>query len=452
MHIHILGICGTFMAGIAELAVQLGHHVSGSDTGVYPPMSTFLRTRGIAVHAGYDAGRLDPPPDLVLIGNALSRGNEAIEHTLNQHLNYQSGPQWLAAEVLRSRHVIAVSGTHGKTTTTSILTWILKQCGLDPGYLIGGIARNFERPADLGGGRYFVVEADEYDTAFFDKRSKFVHYRPDTLIINNLEFDHADIFPDLEAIRRQFHHLLRTVPATGSVIYPAADPEITDVLARGCWSRCASFGFAPSAEWKIVDFDETNSEKFSLVVAGGSPIAVRSPLLGRHNALNAAAALRAAADIGVPIEDAVAALASFAGVKRRLEVIGVVRRITVYDDFAHHPTAIAATLDALRSAIGTARIICILEPRSNTMRLGVHAPLIASALDKADMNFIYADPDLPWDPQFLVDEMGPKCRIDTSIDAIIDSVSASALPGDHIVIMSNGSFADIHTRLLSALA
>lgn len=451
MHIHILGICGAFMAGVAELAAQLGHHVTGSDTGVYPPMSTFLAARGIDIHMGYDAGQLNPAPDLVLIGNALSRGNEAVEQTLNEHLDYRSGPQWLATEVLRSRHVIAVSGTHGKTTTASIVTWILEQCGLEPGYLIGGIARDFDRPADLGGGRYFVIEADEYDTAFFDKRSKFVHYHPDTLVINNLEYDHADIFPDLEAIKRQFHHLVRTVPATGSVIYLAADPQIEDVLKRGCWSRCASFGFDSSAEWRIVDFNETSIEKFSLLVAGESPIAVRSPLLGRHNALNATAALRCATELGVPVRDAVAALASFGGVKRRLEVIGVVNQVTVYDDFAHHPTAIGASLDALRPAVGTARIICILEPRSNTMRLGVHAPLIASALAKADESFIYADPDMAWDPQLLADELGDNCRVCAAVDEIIGCVSAMAVPGDHIIIMSNGGFADIHSRLLSAL-
>ncbi|TDJ63212.1 MAG: UDP-N-acetylmuramate:L-alanyl-gamma-D-glutamyl-meso-diaminopimelate ligase [Proteobacteria bacterium] len=451
MHIHILGICGTFMAGVAELAIELGHQVTGSDSGVYPPMSTFLRARGIDVHDGYDAEQLNPAPDLVLVGNALSRGNEAVEYILNEHLNYLSAPQWLASEILPTRHVIAIAGTHGKTTTTSILAWILEQCGLEPGYLIGGIAQDFEQPAKLGGGRYFIIEADEYDTAFFDKRSKFVHYHPDTLVLNNLEFDHADIFPNLEAIKQQFHHLLRTVPATGSVIYQAADPAIADVLARGCWSRQKSFGFNSSAECRIVEYDETGVEKFKLRVAGETPIAARSPLLGRHNALNATAAACAAADVGVPLHDAIAALASFGGVKRRLEIIGVINQVTVYDDFAHHPTAIGATLDALRSAIGGARIICIVEPRSNTMRLGIHAPQIASALAQANEIFIFGARDISWDPQFLVDELGVKCRVCATVDAIVDFVTQIARPGDHIVIMSNGAFANIHTRLLNAL-
>ena len=451
MHVHILGICGTFMAGIAELAVQLGHRVTGSDANIYPPMSTFLGARGIEIYAGYDRSQLEPAPDLVLIGNALSRGNEAVEHTLNKHLHYLSGPQWLAEEVLRSVHVIAVSGTHGKTTATSIITWILERCGLEPGYLIGGIARDFDRPANLGGGRYFVIEADEYDTAFFDKRSKFVHYQPDTLVINNLEFDHADIFPDLEAIKRQFHHLLRTVPSSGTVLYPAGDPEIEDVLAQGCWSNCSSFGFGASAEWEIIDFDETGTGKFGLRVAGESPLVVRSPLLGRHNALNATAALCAAADVGVPLRNGIAALTSFGGVKRRLEVIGTVNGITVYDDFAHHPTAIRATLEALRAAVGSARIICILEPRSNTMRLGVHTSLLGSAVEHADLIYVYADQNLTWDPRFLKDELGGRCHVCSSIDEILESVATTARAQDHIVIMSNGSFADIQSRLLITL-
>jgi len=451
MHIHILGICGTFMAGIAELAVQLGHRVTGADTSVYPPMSTFLHKRGIEIHEGYDPGQLEPAPDLVLIGNALSRGNSAVEYTLDNRLRYLSGPQWLAEEVLRGRHVVAVSGTHGKTTTTGIATYILEQCGLEPGYLIGGIAQDFERPANLGGGQYFVIEADEYDTAFFDKRSKFVHYHPDTLVINNLEFDHADIFPDLEAIKAQFHHLLRTVPSAGTVIFPAADPEIEDVLARGCWSKRANFGFAPTADWEILNFDESSLEKFDLLTPDHPPIAVRSPLLGRHNALNATAAIRAAVDVGIPLIDAVAAIESFSGIKRRLELIGVVNEVTVYDDFAHHPTAILATLEALRQARGAARIICILEPRSNTMRLGVHAPLLARALEPADVTYLFAAGDLAWDPGLVLDSLGDKCRVCTTINEIIDSVVPLTRPGDQIVIMSNGGFANIHARLLDAL-
>ena len=438
------------MAGVAELAVQLGHRVTGSDANVYPPMSTFLGEIGIDIYAGYDADQLEPAPDLVLIGNALSRGNLAVEHTLNQHLRYSSGPQWLAEEVLRQRHVIAVSGTHGKTTTTSILAYILDQCGLNPGYLIGGIAQDFERPARLGSGPFFVIEADEYDTAFFDKRSKFIHYRPDTLVINNLEFDHADIFPDLEAIKRQFHHLLRTLPGTGTVIFPSEDAAIQDVLGRGCWSRRLSFGTSASADCQIVDFNESGREKFGLRSLEHGHIGVPSLLLGTHNAFNATAAIMAAMEIGVTQHDAVNALASFNGVKRRLEILGTVNQITVYDDFAHHPTAIRATLNALRAAVGPARIICILEPRSNTMRLGIHASLIADALKPADATYIYCDNSSQWDPQSIVDDCG-ECHISTSVDEIIKSVVSLATAGDHIVIMSNGGFANIHVRLLREL-
>ena len=451
MHIHILGICGTFMAGIAELAGQLEHRVTGSDANVYPPMSTFLRKRGIKVFEGYDRSQLEPAPDLVLIGNALSRGNEAVEYTLSERLPYQSGPQWLAEEVLRSRHVIAVAGTHGKTTTTSILAWILEQCGLEPGYLIGGIAKDFDGPAKLGGGRYFVIEADEYDTAFFDKRSKFIHYHPETLVINNLEFDHADIFPDLEAIKLQFHHLLKTVPAAGTVLYASDDPEIEDVLVRGCWSRRSRFGFAPSADRQIVDYELGGPGKFGLRVAGERPLIVHSPLLGRHNALNATAALSAAAEVGVPLREAITALASFGGVRRRLEVIGTIKGITVYDDFAHHPTAIRATLEALRTAVGGARVICILEPRSNTMRLGVHAPVLGVALECADLVYVYADPNLTWAPQSIADALGPGCSVCSSVEEILARVAESVAAEDHVVIMSNGSFSNIHSRLLAAL-
>lgn len=451
MHIHILGICGTFMAGIAELATQLGHRVTGSDTNVYPPMSTFLCDRGISIYEGYDSKQLDPAPDLVLIGNALSRGNPAVEHILSEHLPYTSGPQWLAEEMLNQTHVIAVSGTHGKTTTTSILTFILDQCGLDPGYLIGGIAQNFDRPAHLGSGRYFVIEADEYDTAFFDKRSKFIHYRPDTLIINNLEFDHADIFPDLDAIKRQFHHLIRTVPANGLVIYPAADPTIEDLLKQGCWSRQSSFGESSLAEWQITDPDTSGFKQFALGISDTERMPVHSPLLGRHNAFNATAALIAAVDVGVPLADAITALRSFTGVKRRLEIVGVINEITVYDDFAHHPTAIRATLSALRASVETGRIICVLEPRSNTMRLGIHAPLIAEALIPADITYIYCDSTLKWDPRSTANDDGENCHFLNSVEEIIQSVASLAKPGDQIVIMSNSGFADIRGRLLQAL-
>ncbi|MFT4560383.1 MAG: UDP-N-acetylmuramate: L-alanyl-gamma-D-glutamyl-meso-diaminopimelate ligase [Gammaproteobacteria bacterium] len=439
------------MAGIAELAVQLGHTVTGSDASVYPPMSTFLKRRGIEIFDGYDVCQFDQVPDLVLIGNALSRGNEAVEYVLNHHIQYLSGAQWIADEVLRSRHVIAVSGTHGKTTTTSILAWILDQCGLEPGYLIGGIAKNFPSPASLGRGKFFVIEADEYDTAFFDKRSKFVHYRPDTLIINNLEFDHADIFPDLAAIERQFSHLLRIVPSHGLVISPASNTTIAAVLREGCWSRCQTFGLEPTSDWLISEIEESASTSFKFQGPGRDAVAVCSPLLGEHNAFNLAAAICAAADVGVSVAQAVAALPSFSGVKRRLEVIGCVNGVTVYDDFAHHPTAIQATLSALRASVGTKRIICILEPRSNTMRLGVHAAAVGAALGLANKVFIYDDKSLAWDPATLFEATDSDGQILSSVDQIVDCATAYAGPDDHIVVMSNGGFGGIHTKLLNAL-
>ncbi|MFT4585011.1 MAG: UDP-N-acetylmuramate: L-alanyl-gamma-D-glutamyl-meso-diaminopimelate ligase [Gammaproteobacteria bacterium] len=439
------------MAGIAELALQLGHTVSGSDASVYPPMSTFLEQRGINIFEGYDTEQFDQRPDLVLIGNALSRGNEAVEYVLNQHIRYQSGAQWIAHEVLRTRHVIAVSGTHGKTTTTSILTWILDQCGLEPGYLIGGIAKNFPLPASLGGGKFFVIEADEYDTAFFDKRSKFVHYQPDTLIINNLEFDHADIFPDLEAIQRQFSHLLRIVPSHGLIISPESDGAIAAVMNQGCWSRRQTFGLEPAGDWQICKIEQAGSTSFQLQHTGHDTVAVRSALLGEHNAFNVTAAICAAVDVGVSLAQAVDTLPSFGGVKRRLEVIGCVNGVTVYDDFAHHPTAIQATLTALRASVGGKRIICILEPRSNTMRLGVHAAAIGAALANADKVFVYADKSLSWDPATLFTGTDRDGEILSSVDQIIDAVAPYAAPDDHIVIMSNGGFDGIHAKLLETL-
>jgi len=439
------------MAGIAELAIQLGHQVTGSDSNVYPPMSTFLEQRGIEIYAGYDDNQFEPIPDLILIGNALSRGNPAVEHTLNEHLKYSSGPQWLAEEVLKGRHVIAVSGTHGKTTTTSVLAVILDRYGLDPGYLIGGIPHDLKCPANLGTGPYFVIEADEYDTAFFDKRSKFIHYRPDTLIINNLEFDHADIFADLEDIKRQFHHLIRTIPSNGTVIYPNTDAAVTDVLERGCWSRRVSFGLHNSADCQIVDFNGPDAEKFNLRRPDHEVIAVQSSLLGVHNACNVTSAIMAAASIGVPHRDAIKAVASFNGVKRRLEIVGIINQITIYDDFAHHPTAIRVTLEALRAKVGDARILCVLEPRSNTMRLGIHAPQIADALKSADIVHICGDDQLQWDPRSISDAYCGEYHFSTSADEAINSIVSVAKAGDHIVIMSNGGFANIHSRVLRKL-
>lgn len=440
------------MAGIAELAVQLGHRVSGSDASVYPPMSTFLDERGIEIFEGYNPRQLTPRPDIVLIGNALSRGNECVEAVLDQHLRYQSGPQWLAEHVLQGRHVIAISGTHGKTTTTSIATWILEQCGLQPGYLIGGIAQNFTSPAHLGGGQYFVIEADEYDSAFFDKRSKFIHYRPDTLVINNLEYDHADIFPDLESIKRQFHHLVRTVPSGGTLITLGTDNDIDDVLSRGCWSKVMRFGFDRPVDYELANYAQQQSTRFELRdVSNGEMATVNCELLGQHNALNATAAICAATCVGVPLAQAAAALASFRGVRRRLEVISRANDITVYDDFAHHPSAIEATLSALRLSVGNERIICIVEPRSNTMRLGVHGASLATAFDEADYVFLYHEMDLVWDSKSVVEKLKPPGQCIRSVDGIIDSVVRYARTGDHIVIMSNGSFANIHNRLVSAL-
>jgi len=451
MHLHILGICGTFMAGLAEIGVQLGHRVTGSDNNVYPPMSTFLNERGIDIQEGYGCSQFDPRPDLVIIGNALSRGNEAVEYVLREHLPYNSGAQWLAEEVLRGRHVLAVSGTHGKTTTTSMLAFILARNGLDPGYLIGGIAQDFGSPATLGTGACFVIEADEYDTAFFDKRSKFVHYRPDTLIINNLEFDHADIFPDLDAIKTQFHHLLRTVPSTGLVLFPAGDPTIADVIGRGCWCRTASFGFDRAADLRITA-PAGGATEFALTDRSGATRPLHLNVIGRHNALNAAAAIRAAMDVGVSLDAAATALSEFGGVKRRLEIIGTVNGVTLYDDFAHHPTAIEATLEALRGAAGDARILCVLEPRSNTMRLGVHTPALANSLQAADAVYLYAPQSLEWDPQVVLQRLGRKGRSYAELTSIITDIRADAEPGDHIVIMSNGGFGGLHRKLLDALA
>ncbi len=451
MHIHILGICGTFMAGIAEIAVQLGHRVSGCDASVYPPMSTFLRSRGIDIHEGYDPAQFSVRPDLVIIGNALSRGNAAVEHVLNARLHYCSGAQWLAENVLHDRHVIAVAGTHGKTTTTSILAYILREAGLEPGYLIGGIAHDFEQPATLGNSDYFVIEADEYDTAFFDKRSKFVHYRPTTLIINNLEFDHADIFPDLDAIKTQFHHLLRTVPANGLVLHAAAENAIDEVLKRGCWSRRLSFGVAAGADCRLEVAASAGANEFTLHRGHGDPVVVRSKLLGRHNMQNTAAAVLAAVEVGVDVETAAASAGEFGGVKRRLECIGVPRGVTVYDDFAHHPTAIATTLEALRNSVGTARVLCVLEPRSNTMRLGIHAATLAQALNAADEVYLYGDPALNWDPVQALAPLGAKAHVHEKIDTLVAALTAVAMSGDHIVIMSNGAFAGIHELLLNAL-
>ncbi len=450
MHIHILGVCGTFMGGIAVLARQAGHKVTGSDANVYPPMSTQLEQQGIELMQGYEPEHLQNQPDQVVVGNVMSRGNAAVEYLLNQGMDYTSGPQWLAEQVLRDRWVLAVAGTHGKTTTSSLLAWILEYAGLKPGFLIGGVPGNFGVSARLGEGPFFVVEADEYDTAFFDKRSKFVHYRPRTLIMNNLEFDHADIFENLDAIKRQFHHLVRTVPGEGLIVANGDDENITTVLEKGCWTPVETFGEQSCRMWNV-DNISADGGSFSVDCAETIYGQVQSSLIGRHNRLNAIAAIAAARHAGVPIATAIEALSHFKGVKRRMEIRGEINDITVYDDFAHHPTAITETLAGLRAAIGTAKIWAVLEPRSNTMRMGVHKKQLAQSLTKADAVLLYQPQDIDWDMQSVVNELGEKGQLLRQIDDIVSLLKQQAKPGDHILIMSNGGFGGIHQKVLDAL-
>ncbi|MFA7388303.1 MAG: UDP-N-acetylmuramate:L-alanyl-gamma-D-glutamyl-meso-diaminopimelate ligase [Thiohalobacteraceae bacterium] len=451
MHIHILGICGTFMGGIALLARAAGHRVSGSDANVYPPMSTQLEAAGIRLQEGFAPEHLQPAPDQVVVGNALSRGNAAVEYMLDQGLHYTSGPQWLAEQVLADRWVLAVAGTHGKTTTASMLAWILEHAGLAPGFLIGGVPGNFGVSARLGETPFFVVEADEYDTAFFDKRSKFVHYRPRTAILNNLEYDHADIFPDLAAIQRQFHHLVRTIPATGRIVTNAGDTNLAEVLAMGCWTPVedATAG-ATDATWQARKLSADGS-RFEVLHAGTLQGVVEWSQLGDHNVHNALTAIAAARHAGVPVAQAVNALAQFQGVKRRMELRGIARGATVYDDFAHHPTAIETTLAGLRRNVGDARILAVLEPRSNTMRLGVHRAAIAPALAQADRVWLYEPPDLGWDLGDVARAAQTPTEIVASIEGLVAAIVAEARPGDHILVMSNGGFGGIHAKLLAAL-
>ena len=450
MHIHILGICGTFMGGVALLARQAGHRVTGSDANVYPPMSTQLEQQGIELMQGYEPSHLDSAPDQVVVGNVMSRGNACVETMLNKNLAYNSGPQWLAENVLKDRWVLAVAGTHGKTTTSSILAWILEYAGLSPGFLIGGVPANFGVSARLGEGPFFVVEADEYDTAFFDKRSKFVHYHPRTLILNNLEFDHADIFEDLDAIKRQFHHLIRTVPGEGLIVVNSGEDNLRQVLDQGCWTPVEDFSDDAAADWRI-DSVSADGRDFDISLRGEHQGQVRGHLLGRHNRLNALAAIAAARHAGVPVAQAIEALKHFKGVRRRMEVRGEVAGITVYDDFAHHPTAISETLDGLRAAVGDSRIWAVLEPRSNTMRMGVHKQAIAPSLDAADQVILYQPDDLQWDLQAVMQALGERGTLLHSIDGIVERLVQQARSGDHILIMSNGAFGGIHQKLLSAL-
>jgi UDP-N-acetylmuramate: L-alanyl-gamma-D-glutamyl-meso-diaminopimelate ligase len=449
VHIHILGICGTFMAGIAAIAREAGHRVTGSDANAWPPMSTQLASLGIEVLRGYDPAHLDPAPDCVVVGNVVTRGNPAMEYVLDRGLPYTSGPQWLAEQVLRDRWVLAVAGTHGKTTTSSMLAWILEYAQLRPGFLIGGVPRNFSNSARLGSAPFFVVEADEYDTAFFDKRSKFVHYRPRTLVLNNLEYDHADIFPDLAAIERQFHHLVRTVPASGRIICNGDDPNLARVLGMGCWSPVERFDAEGGWQARLLKAD---GSAFEVLLAGSALGRVEWQLLGRHNVANALAAVAAARHAGVPPSQAAAALCQFANVKRRMELRGEVRGIRVYDDFAHHPTAIETTLAGLRARGGTGRVLAVLEPRSNTMRLGVHKAELAQSLREADLAWLYQRGDLGWDMSATPGMQAGRIRVKDDLEGLIGDIVAEARSGDQVVIMSNGDFGGIHERLLRALA
>jgi UDP-N-acetylmuramate: L-alanyl-gamma-D-glutamyl-meso-diaminopimelate ligase len=454
LHIHILGICGTFMGGLAVIARQLGYQVSGSDQNVYPPMSTQLEQQGIQLMNGYCAENLDSNPDVVIIGNALSRGNPEVEEVLNRGLNYVSGPQWLAEHVMHDKWVLGVAGTHGKTTTASMLSWILEHQGFNPGFLIGGIPLNFGISARLGGGPenksgFFVIEADEYDSAFFDKRSKFVHYKPRTAILNNLEFDHADIFPDLDAIKRQFHHLVRTIPGEGLIISPECDANINDVLAMGCWTPVEHTSINASAQWNV-ELLKADGSQFSVMFENNQQGIIEWSLTGEHNVYNAVSAIAAANHVGILPKDAIAALSQFENVKRRMEVLAKINGVTLYDDFAHHPTAIATTLDGLRKQVGKERIIAIVEPRSNTMRLGVHTETLAKSLANADLAIMYQPQNLDWDLSKL-NSYADNIEIYQSLDGIIAKLKVEACAGGHFVLMSNGSFGGIYQRLQEEL-
>jgi len=453
MHVHVLGICGTFMGGVAALAKAAGHRVTGSDRNVYPPMSTQLAVLGIEVVEGFEAAQLEPRPDMIVVGNVMTRGHAVVEAMLEHGMPYCSGPDWLAREVLRDRWVLAVAGTHGKTTTSSLLAWILEHAGLAPGFLIGGVAENFGVSARLGSAPFFVIEADEYDTAFFDKRAKFVHYSPRTLILNNLEFDHADIYADLPAIQRQVHHLLRIVPAGGRIIVNGSDGALEEVLAMGCWTPVERFSpvGGEHTQWSARLADIGDGSRFE--VLDGTKLAgvVEWSLLGSHNVANALAAIAAARHAGVPVAAACAALGRFAGIKRRMEQRGVVAGVTVYDDFAHHPTAIATTIDGLRRRVGAARIVAVLEPRSHTMRLGVHRDTLGPALGGADQVWLFAPLDLGWDASAVGRELGDKLQLTTDIEALLAGLTGSLRGGDHVLIMSNGGFGGLHERLLAAL-
>lgn len=453
MHLHILGICGTFMGGIAAIAKQMGFRVSGCDANVYPPMSTQLTQLGIELKSGYLIEHLDDEPDLVIVGNAMARGNVMVEYILDRKIAYTSGPQWLLEHVLKDRWVLAVSGTHGKTTTSSMLTWILQYAGMEPGFLIGGVPQNFDCSARLGNAPFFVIEADEYDTAFFDKRSKFVHYRPNTLVINNMEFDHADIFHDISDIQRQFHHLIRMVPSNGLILSPKNEPAIAETLAMGCWT--------PS-EYSVVEADKLLGWHAEKCIADGSEFIVSFKgviqgrvnwaLIGDFNIDNGLMAIAAARHAGVPSKVAIEALTSFINTKRRLELKGEVNQVRVFDDFAHHPTAIAKTLAGVRANVGSRRVMAILEPRSNTMKSGVHKDTLAKSLSDADMVFVYQGEQVKWSVETLIADCVQPCFVSQDIRQLVANIVANAQAGDTLVVMSNGGFGGIHDKLLLALA
>jgi UDP-N-acetylmuramate: L-alanyl-gamma-D-glutamyl-meso-diaminopimelate ligase len=450
MHIHILGICGTFMGGLAALAKDMGHTVTGCDANVYPPMSTQLEALGIGLHEGFDAEQIDKfNADVYVVGNAMTRGKPIIEEILNRGLRYISGPQWLGENVLQGRWVLSVAGTHGKTTTSSMLAWILDYAGLQPGFLIGGVPKNFGLTARLPGNDspFFVIEADEYDTAFFDKRSKFVHYRSRTVVLNNLEYDHADIFPNIEAIETQFHHLVRTVPANGLVVANGREPHLANAINKGHWTPVEYFG--PGMQW---DYRRSESEgQFEVRCDEKDRGMIDWSLTGAHNKMNALAAIAAARHAGVPVKTSIEALSQFEGVARRMEVRGTVNDITVYDDFAHHPTAIHSTLGGLRRKVGSERIIAVLEPRSNTMKLGAMRNALPGSLAHADIVLIHAH-NLGWDAAETFTPIGSKTGVFDSIDTIVTAVAAMVKPHDHVVVMSNGGFGGIHGKLLNAIA
>jgi UDP-N-acetylmuramate: L-alanyl-gamma-D-glutamyl-meso-diaminopimelate ligase len=452
-HIHILGIAGTFMGGIAAIAKAAGYRVTGSDLNVYPPMSTQLEALGIELIQGYGPEQLGSNPDIVVVGNALSRGAPVIEAMLDRGMPYTSGPLWLAEHVLWKKHVLAVTGTHGKTTTTAMLSWILEHAGLEPGFLVGGVPGNFDSSARLGASNYFVIEADEYDTAFFDKRAKFVHYRPRTVILNNLEYDHADIYPDVASIRRQFNQLLRTVPAAGRLLVNHGDAELATTLEMGCWTPRQSFGVeGVNADWHARIHPGSAANRFTVFFEGRAVTEVEWDQLGEHNVMNALAAIGAAHHVGVTPLQAAQALKTFRGVKRRMEVRGVVDGVTVYDDFAHHPTAIDTTLRGLRARVGpTVRILAVLEARSNTMKLGVHRDHLAPSLVTADETWFYDAPDLGWNLRQAAASLGARAHFSASVDELVAQLGAAARPGDQILVMSNGGFGGLHDKLLTAL-